>query len=134
MRRLLHSWWTFPLVAALLALAPQVAVQAAPARLMTATAYGPSRKDNYPYGATDYFGQPLRPGDVAVDPSVIPLGTRLWVSGYRSPALPAGGFEAVADDEGDAIQGNRIDIYLAAGRRAVSKFGIQRIRVTVLGR
>ncbi|EQD34508.1 3D domain protein, partial [mine drainage metagenome] len=78
---------------------------------MVATAYGPSAADNYPYGATDYFGKPLVAGDVAVDPSVIPLGTRLYITGYSSPYLPAGGFYAVARDTGGAIQGKRVDIY-----------------------
>jgi 3D (Asp-Asp-Asp) domain-containing protein len=99
---------------------------------LVATAYGPSRHDNFPYGAVDYFGRPLQPGDVAVDPSVIPLGTHLWISGYHSPYLPAGGFEAVAVDTGGAIQGNRIDIFIDGGPNAVASFGIQRVTVTVL--
>src|SRR5699024_5832372 len=39
---------------------------------------------------------------VAVDPSVIPLGSRVWVSGYG---------EAIAGDTGGAIKGNRIDLH-----------------------
>lgn len=100
---------------------------------MVATAYGPNWIDNYPYGPVDYFGQPLRPGVVAVDPDVIPLGTRLWVTGYRSPYLPKGGFAAVARDTGGAIQGNRIDIFIDAPRSEVLKFGIQDVTVTILG-
>jgi 3D (Asp-Asp-Asp) domain-containing protein len=100
---------------------------------MVATAYGPSLQDNYPYGATDYFGQPLRVGDVAVDPSVIPLGTRLFITGYNSPYLPPGGLYAVADDEGDAIRGDRIDIFINGTESQVNSFGIQDVRVTILG-
>jgi 3D (Asp-Asp-Asp) domain-containing protein len=101
---------------------------------MVATAYGPSAQDNYPYGATDYFGRPLRPGDVAVDPAVIPLGTRLYITGYHSPYLPPGGFVAVADDEGGAIHGDRIDIFIDGSEQAVNSFGIQDVKVIVLGR
>lgn len=101
---------------------------------MIATAYGPNLIDNYPYGPVDYFGAPLRPGVVAVDPRVIPLGTRLWVTGYRSPYLPAGGFLAVARDTGGAIKGNRIDIFIDAPRNEVATFGIQKVQVTILGK
>lgn len=100
---------------------------------MEATAYGPSAQDNYPYGATDYFGQPLTSGDIAVDPSVIPLKTCVEVTGYSSPILPSGGFIGEADDEGDAIVGHHIDIYLNASAAQVSHFGIQAVHVTVLG-
>jgi uncharacterized protein YabE (DUF348 family) len=39
---------------------------------------------------------------IAVDPRVIPLGTKLWVDGY--------GY-AIAEDIGGAIKGNHIDLY-----------------------
>jgi uncharacterized protein YabE (DUF348 family) len=62
-------------------------------------------------------GRPAGHGIVAVDPSVIPLGTRLYIPGY--------GF-AVAGDTGGAIRGARIDLgfnslrdALLFGRRAV---------------
>src|SRR5579875_2398686 len=98
-----------------------------------ATAYAPTAQDNYPFGATDYFGRPLEPGDVAVDPSVIPLRTCLWVTDYTSPLLPRGGFIAQADDEGDAVQGRHIDIFLNAPEAQVNNFGIQTVTVTILG-
>lgn len=100
---------------------------------MEATAYGPSAQDNYPYGATNFFGQPLKPGDIAVDPSVIPLGTKLRVCGYTSPILPPHCFTGVANDEGNAIVGRHIDIFIAAPDSVVNTFGIQSVRVTVLG-
>ncbi|MGC8487966.1 MAG: 3D domain-containing protein [Clostridia bacterium] len=100
---------------------------------MEATAYGPSAQDNYPYGPTDYFGQPLTTGDIAVDPSVIPLRTCVRVTGYSSPLLPAGGFIGEADDEGNAIQGYHVDIFVNTSRAQVSNFGIQTVHVTPLG-
>lgn len=99
---------------------------------LTATAYGPSLQDNYPYGPTDYFGQPLHFGDVAVDPRVIPLGTRLYISGYHSPFLPPGGFVAVARDTGGAIKGDRIDIYFNGNRSQISSFGVQQVHISIL--
>jgi 3D (Asp-Asp-Asp) domain-containing protein len=99
---------------------------------MTATAYGPSLQDNYPYGPVDAFGKPLVPGDVAVDPSVIPLNTHLYVTGYRSPYLPKGGEMAVARDTGGAIKGHRIDIFIDGNPQQVSSFGIQGVTVYVL--
>jgi 3D (Asp-Asp-Asp) domain-containing protein len=91
---------------------------------LVATAYGPSLRDNFPYGPVDLFGKPLQPGEVAVDPSVIPIGTHLWISGYQSAVLPAGGFAAVAADTGGAIQGNRVDIFL--GCRTVRCLRVRR--------
>jgi uncharacterized protein YabE (DUF348 family)/3D (Asp-Asp-Asp) domain-containing protein len=52
------------------------------------------------YGMTR-SGQMLRKGIVAVDPKVIPLGTKLYIPGY--------GF-AVAGDTGGGIKGNMIDL------------------------
>ncbi len=101
---------------------------------LTATAYAPTAVDNYPYGAVDYYGRPLKPGDVAVDPSVIPLGTCLWVTAYHDAYLPAGGFYAVADDTGGAIEGARIDIFINQSESQVNAFGIQHVRVTILGK
>lgn len=40
---------------------------------------------------------------IAVDPRVIPLGTKVWVEGYG---------EAIAADTGGAIKGNKIDVFI----------------------
>lgn len=63
-------------------------------------------------------GVPVGWGVVAVDPSVIPLGTRLTIPGYG---------EGVAADTGSAVQGAVIDLWfpsptqaLAWGRRTVT--------------
>lgn len=98
---------------------------------MLATAYDAGGNSNGPWGAVDYFGQPLRFGDVAVDPKVIPLGSRLFISGYSDPALPKGGFYARAVDEGGAIRGDRVDVFIP-GRAAALTFGMEHVRVKIL--
>ena len=59
---------------------------------------------------------------IAVDPSVIPLGTRVWVEGYG---------EAIAADTGGAIKGNKIDVYLPTNNQAYA-WGRKTVTVKVL--
>lgn len=59
---------------------------------------------------------------IAVDPSVIPLGTRVWVEGYG---------EAIAGDTGGAIKGNRIDIHVPTKAEALN-YGHQTVTVKIL--
>jgi uncharacterized protein YabE (DUF348 family) len=56
------------------------------------------------------IGRPAGHGIVAVDPGVIPLGTRLFIPGY--------GF-AIAGDTGGAIHGRRIDLGFNSMRDAM---------------
>jgi 3D (Asp-Asp-Asp) domain-containing protein len=63
-------------------------------------------------------GLPVGPGIVAVDPAVIPLGTRLSIPGYG---------EGVAADTGGSVRGLTIDLWfptlaeaLAWGRRTIT--------------
>ncbi len=53
-----------------------------------------------PYGAG---GRPCTYGTMAVDPRVIPMGTRCYVDGY--------GY-ATANDVGSGIKGNKVDLYM----------------------
>ncbi|QGP92016.1 3D domain protein [Neomoorella glycerini] len=62
-------------------------------------------------------------GIVAVDPRVIPLGTRLYVEGY--------GY-AVAQDTGGLIKGNRIDIFVDSEAEAI-QWGRRPVTVRILG-
>jgi 3D (Asp-Asp-Asp) domain-containing protein len=92
---------------------------------VVATAYGPNPIDNYPWnGDLCYVGIPLREGIVAVDPTVIPLGTHLYVEGY--------GY-GVAADTGGAIQGYRIDLLLDQPRSEIlDHFGMRDLRVWIV--
>ena len=84
---------------------------------MTATAYHPSDGNGAGITAT---GTRAGYGTAAVDPRVIPLGSKIYVSGYG---------EAVAEDTGGAIKGQRIDFCMedyaqcySFGRRTVEVF------------
>ncbi|KYG34888.1 peptidoglycan-binding protein [Alkalihalobacillus trypoxylicola] len=59
---------------------------------------------------------------IAVDPSVIPLGTRVHVEGYG---------EAIAGDTGGAIKGNKVDLHVPTKNEAI-QFGRQNVKVTIL--
>lgn len=59
---------------------------------------------------------------IAVDPRVIPIGTRVYVEGY--------GY-AIAADIGGAIKGNRIDLFVPSQSEA-QNWGIRSVNVYVL--
>lgn len=96
---------------------------------MKATAYG----NDHGWGNKTALGTKCRPGVIAVDKKIIPLGTKVWVSGYSSPYLPKGGFMAIAEDTG--VYGNKIDIYMPHSENsgAVNNFGIQSVTVKIIG-
>ncbi|MBN9655550.1 LysM peptidoglycan-binding domain-containing protein [Halobacillus sp. GSS1] len=58
---------------------------------------------------------------IAVDPNVIPLGSEVYVEGYG---------KAIAGDIGGAIQGNRIDVFMADRSDALD-FGRKSVEVKV---
>ena len=66
-----------------------------------ATAYYPGFDSNGKWGNQTAMGYECMPGRIAVDPNVIPLGSRLFVENY--------GY-CVAVDTGGAIKGNIIDV------------------------
>lgn len=86
---------------------------------MVATAYTP-----HCYGCSGRTALGLRagPGIVAVDPRVIPLGSRLYIPGY--------GF-ALAGDTGGDIVGDRVDLGFASYADAV-RFGRREVTVYTL--
>jgi 3D (Asp-Asp-Asp) domain-containing protein len=59
---------------------------------------------------------------IAVDPSVIPLGSKVWVEGYG---------EAIAGDTGGAIKGNKIDVHVPDQGTALN-WGRKTVTVKVL--
>lgn len=67
-------------------------------------------------------GVRARRGIVAVDPNVIPLGTRLYIPGYG---------EALAADTGGAIRGNKIDLVMESYSEAIN-FGRRGVEVYIL--
>lgn len=86
---------------------------------MEATAYLPTDGNGAGITAT---GVMARRGIVAVDPRVIPLGTRLFVPGY--------GF-GLAADTGGAIRGNIIDLCMEDYGEAM-RFGRRNVKVYIL--
>jgi len=59
---------------------------------------------------------------IAVDPSVIPLGSKVYVPGYGT---------AIAADTGGAIKGNRIDVHVPSKSQAYN-WGRKSVTVTVV--
>lgn len=90
---------------------------------LVATAYDGCYECNKPYyGYPSYIGLPLARGIVAVDPRVIPMGTKLYVEGYG---------DAIAADQGNAIKGNRIDLFFDTHQQALD-YGMKTVKVTIL--
>ena len=59
---------------------------------------------------------------ISVDPTVIPLGSRVWVEGYG---------EAIAGDTGGSIKGNKIDIYMQSKQDAIN-WGRKTVKVRII--
>lgn len=87
--------------------------------LVAATAY--SRFDP---GLSNHTasGTLVRRGVIAVDPAVIPMGTRVFIPGYG---------EAVAEDVGSAICGHTIDIAFDTAEEAI-QFGRRTVEIFIL--
>lgn len=75
------------------------------------------------------LGKPTQRGIVAVDPSVIPLGTRLYIESTDGKYIYG---EAVAGDTGGAIKGNKIDLFVESASECRA-FGRRNVTVYVLG-
>ena len=84
-----------------------------------ATAYSAFDPGNKP---TTSSGTLVRHGVIAVDPSFIPIGTRVFIPGYG---------EAVAEDIGWAIRGNVIDVAFDTHEEAMA-FGRQHLEIYII--
>ena len=67
-------------------------------------------------------GTLVRRGVIAVDPNVIPLGTRVFIPGYG---------EAVAEDIGGSIKGHRIDVAFDSHEEALA-FGRRDLEIIIV--
>jgi 3D (Asp-Asp-Asp) domain-containing protein len=86
-------------------------------RLLTVVATG------YALNGHTASGIPVGPGVVAVDPSVIPLGTPLTIPGYG---------QGIAADTGGAIHGARIDLWFSSHAEALA-WGSRTVTIAVGG-
>jgi peptidoglycan DL-endopeptidase CwlO len=93
----------------------QPTAPAAGGRNLTVTATG------YALRGTTATGVAVAYGIVAVDPSVIPLGTRMTVPGYG---------EGVAADTGGAVRGARIDLWFPTRAEALT-WGSRTVTITL---
>lgn len=108
------------------AVAPSQPAAPAAAAFVPATATAGSRtltveSTGYALPGTTASGLPVGWGIVAVDPSVIPLGTKMTVPGYG---------EAVAADTGSAVQGLIIDLWFPSTAQAL-RWGRRTVTITL---
>lgn len=89
-----------------------------------ATAYDASPADNGIWAGQTSTGMPLVYGVVAVDPTVIPYGTKMYIESVDGQYIYG---YAIAGDCGGAIKGNKVDLFFpsrsdcyAFGRRDVN--------------
>jgi len=100
---------------------------------MTATAYDLSyescgkRPGDRGYGITA-SGMRAQRGVVAVDPRVIPLGTKLYIESADGSYVYG---YAVAGDTGGAIKGNRVDLFMDSYSECM-QFGRRTVNVYIL--
>jgi len=100
---------------------------------LVAVASSAAAADPQEFQATGYAiegqtaaGTRARPGVVAADPSVLPLGTKIRVS--RAGAA-SGDYRV--EDTGPGVRGRHIDIFFESDA-AARRFGRRRVRVEVL--
>ena len=76
-----------------------------------------------------YSGTPARVGAIAVDPEVIPLGTKMYIVSNDGEYIYG---IATAEDIGSAVKGNKIDLYFNTFEECYA-FGLRDCTVYILG-
>lgn len=89
-----------------------------------ATAYWAENGINNTYTAsgTKAVRSPSGFSTIAVDPNIIPLGTKLYVEGYGN---------AIAADKGSGVKGNFIDVFFYTREEAI-QWGVKYLKVQIL--
>jgi 3D (Asp-Asp-Asp) domain-containing protein len=126
------------ILAALTINAPGTAIEPAIPEQVPAPVQEPSRGGRiltceataYCYGSVTKTGtSPVEGRTIAVDPEVIPLGSRVYVSCESWPEVNGW---YIAEDTGGAIKGNIIDVYMQDYDTCL-QFGRRQVEVRVLG-
>lgn len=94
----------------------------------TATAYDASPADNGKWAGKTSTGMPLTYGVVAVDPRVIPYGTKMYIESVDGKYVYG---YAIAGDCGGAIKGNKVDLFFPS-RSKCYEFGRRAVRIYFL--
>lgn len=97
-------------------------------KVFKATAYDASPEDNGPWAGQTSTGMPLRYGVIAVDPRVIPYGTRMYIESVDGEYIYG---YAIAGDCGGAIKGNRVDLFFNT-KSQCNRFGRRDVRIYFL--
>lgn len=96
--------------------------------VFTATAYDASPADNGPWAGKTSTGMPLEYGVIAVDPRVIPYGTKMYIESVDGQYIYG---YAIAGDCGGAIKGNKVDLFFPS-RSTCYSFGRRAVRIYFL--
>lgn len=112
-----------------------IAAASAPAPAATPAPAGTSGKEMYvtatayswqSAGNVTYMGYNIKENPniklIAVDPSVIPLGSTVWVEGYGV---------AIAGDTGGAIKGHKIDVVMPDNAHSI-QWGRKTVKIVIL--
>ena len=97
---------------------------------MNATAYDPTLNGTIPASQITAYGLVCQYGVVAVDPNVIPLGTKLYIESSDGGASWVYGY-CIAGDTGGAIKGNKIDLCFSTPEEC-RRFGRKTATVYIL--
>ncbi len=93
--------------------------------VFTATAYDASPADNGPWAGKTSTGMPLVYGVIAVDPRVIPYGTKMYIESVDGQYIYG---YAIAGDCGGAIKGKKVDLFFPS-RSTCYSFGRRQVRI-----